>query len=780
MKTSVTDLFLSFVSDLLGVFPRCLFVVLAVGGLALADQAVGQTLIVDSPSDVEDGDISAGNLSLREAIDLANTTSADVIEFDPGLANSTITLTEGDLEISSSVTINGLGADVLTISGGGASRVFEEVGSGPRIITIRDLTLADGVAPSGGGGALFTNGGTITLERVVMRNHSSLGNDGSTILAAFATLDIIECAIVDNLTLGVGALRLQDCQTTITSSTIANNQTRGISLFSASNSSDDTLSLTNVTIFGNDNDGIEIVSAAGTKAIFDYQNTIFAENVGTNIEARVTGDAMLITGEELTITSLGNNLLDDTPAGDAAHAAAGGDLRDTDPMLAPLGNYGGTTPTKPPLPGSLAIEGGAVVAGVDGDQRGFPIAGVPDIGAVEDQEIPGFPLTVVSSTDDNFDGITNGVSLREALAFTPPGGTVTFDPVVSGATIPFVEEFVIDKDLVVDASSLSGGLAMDGGFTTRLFQIASGRSVEMIALTFANGDADMGGAFHNEGVLTLSRCTLVGNFATMSGGAIHNVGDLVVENCTLSGNATTQGGGIFNASPGEAEVVQSTLSENNVSVEGGGIFNTGTLTLQQSVIAGNSAPAGPDLRNSAPMITRIGVNFIGDVAGSGLVADVDLLTGDPMLGMLSDNGGPTLTYAPPRGSPLIDPAGGLTSSPFATDQRGFVRVSRGIVDIGAVEDPIVRPVLFAPRRVKAKRNGRAVIRGSAENAILVRFKVAGQRGVNRTAGSTERWVARVSKLKRRVTRVRILAFSIDGVRTVEVVKVKKAKVKRRK
>ena len=40
---------------------------------------------------------------------------------------------------------------------------------------------------------------------------------------------------------------------------------------------------------------------------------------------------------------------------------------------------------------------------------------------------------------------------------------------------------------------------------------------------------------------------------------------------------------------------------------------------------------------------------------------------------------------PLTGSPAIDPAGGLTESEFATDQRGLPRISGGIVDIGAVE-----------------------------------------------------------------------------------------------
>jgi len=352
--------------------------------LAIPAYSQSEAIIVDSPADGDDGDFSPGNLTLREAVGFANTTPSDVIHFDPGLAGATITLTEGQLEISSSMTIEGLGADALTISADGASRVIAEVKSGQRIITIRDLTLSDGLAPSSsGGGALFSNGANITLERVVMRNNNSLGSSGSTIVAAFGTLIIRNCAIVDNLDRGVGAIRLQDNQTTITNTTISNNQTRAISFFSASESRADLLSLTNVTISGNGgNSGIEIVANAGTTD-FEYQNTILADNGSANIAAR--GNAL----PGLSITSLGNNLLDDSPAGDAAHSASAGDQRDTNPLLDPLDDYGGSTFTLRPGLASTAINAGLCFADdplvPEADQRGVarPQGDGCDIGAVE-------------------------------------------------------------------------------------------------------------------------------------------------------------------------------------------------------------------------------------------------------------------------------------------------------------------------------------------------------------------------------------------------------------
>src|SRR5262245_5962602 len=67
-----------------------------------------------------------------------------------------------------------------------------------------------------------------------------------------------------------------------------------------------------------------------------------------------------------------------------------------DPLLAPLGNYGGPAPTMPPMPDSLAIDTGTVQS-FSTDQRGYPrSSGLLDIGAVEGVFNPAFPLSGVT------------------------------------------------------------------------------------------------------------------------------------------------------------------------------------------------------------------------------------------------------------------------------------------------------------------------------------------------------------------------------------------------
>jgi hypothetical protein len=70
------------------------------------------------------------------------------------------------------------------------------------------------------------------------------------------------------------------------------------------------------------------------------------------------------------------------------------------PLLAPLGYYGGPTPTMPPLPGSLAIDGCTSGTTFTTDQRGYArsVGLAPDIGAVEGVYNPAGPGTLKNVT----------------------------------------------------------------------------------------------------------------------------------------------------------------------------------------------------------------------------------------------------------------------------------------------------------------------------------------------------------------------------------------------
>ena len=92
-------------------------------------------------------------------------------------------------------------------------------------------------------------------------------------------------------------------------------------------------------------------------------------------------------------------------------------LTDGNINLAPLGHYGGPTLTMPPLPGSPAIDPATSISAAS-DQRGFPIIGNPDIGAVEFQgeTISAEPLLSFFFDTDG-DGTPNGV--EQAIGSDP-------------------------------------------------------------------------------------------------------------------------------------------------------------------------------------------------------------------------------------------------------------------------------------------------------------------------------------------------------------------------
>ena len=128
-----------------------------------------------------------------------------------------------------------------------------------------------------------------------------------------------------------------------------------------------------------------------------------------------------------TIASQGNNLIGET---DGSSGWVGSDLTGTiasplDPLLAPLGDYGGPTQTMALLPGSPAIGAGIVGAGITTDQRGVPRGSVVDIGAFQ-------ASLVVESTSGSVDTTMANLTLPGAvvLANQFPGSTITFDPAV--------------------------------------------------------------------------------------------------------------------------------------------------------------------------------------------------------------------------------------------------------------------------------------------------------------------------------------------------------------
>ena len=291
---------------------------------------------------------------------------------------------------------------------------------------------------------------------------------------------------------------------------------------------------------------------------------------------------------------------------------------------------------------------------------------------------------VVENTDDSGPG-----SLRDAVALAVPDATITFDPALSGQTITLLSQVLLDKDLAIDASSLAGGIVLNGDDASRIFRVDASASVSLSSLTVSSGLALFGGGILNDGELVLSRCTIRDNHADGYGGGVFNDGNatLAVDRCTFSGNsaggAVFGGGGISN--DGVLAVDQSTFSGNSAVSAGGGIDNSGgILTLRQSTITANTAASGGGLAAQGT-VDLSNCIVAGNTGGqiSGLFTGAGNFTaGDPRLAPLAGYGGRTFTRPPLPGSPVIDAA---TASAFTTDQREAPRVNGPLPDTGAAE-----------------------------------------------------------------------------------------------
>ena len=230
---------------------------------------------------------------------------------------------------------------------------------------------------------------------------------------------------------------------------------------------------------------------------------------------------------------------------------------------------------------------------------------------------------------------------------------------------------------------------------------------------------------------------------TVENGAlgIYNDGSVTLSDSTVSGNANEGEpyAGIWNYYDGTMTVVDSTIAKNSGSGHlGSGIYNIGAMTVIASTISGNSGGGiysgqGDTVSLGATIVAdnkggncdayddaslfSAGYNLTNDKNGTacGFTAATDSVDKNPLLGPLTDNGGPTRTMLPGTKSPADDvipqasALRGVVVCPGA-DQRGNARPGRGEsrCTIGAAEAGFAirttTSVTVSPRKVKAGIN----------------------------------------------------------------------------
>lgn len=354
-------------------------------------------------------------------------------------------------------------------------------------------------------------------------------------------------------------------------------------------------------------------------------------------------------------------------------------------------------------------------------------------------------LTVTKTADTN-DGTCNGdCSLREAIAAAGPTDTITFHSSLSGGTIYLSSTLMLSQNITIDGSALaskitiSGDSDMDTDGDVRVFYVNSGVTATLNSLIVTKGlasggsPAGDGGGLYNNGTLTITNSIFTSNTAT-AGGAITSNNTLTITNSTFSNNSATDAGAIMSAAAtltisgstfsgntanpstgsggalynfATATISNSTFSGNSAGI-GGAIITNEALTIKNSTISGNSAllagGGGLDIENQT---TNLSNTIIANSTGSDCYQDPvfanigtntnnliedgscpSTMTGDPGLGALASNGGPTQTLALLAYSVAIDAGNNATctTSPISNlDQRGVTRPNGTVCDMGAYE-----------------------------------------------------------------------------------------------
>lgn len=650
--------------------------------------------------------VGPGLLSLRQAIQMANATpGGNTINLTvPG----TYTITQigpnedadqtGDFDILPSggnLTIQNTSGRAVAVSGDGTDRVFDinptPGATAPFLVKMVGFTIEHGYASPGDVGA--SSGGGIRDQ-----GNASLELDFVTVTDNIATADGGGIAM-ENVTNVPWKL-------TLNSSVVSNNHA------------------------GDAGGGID-EDGQGTIAL--NVGTIITGNTTVNQGAGVWLDAVNNVTANTTVTGalIANNIAFTGTGGGFGNAGSGNVVFNASVVQY---NYSGATGggfgDENNL-GNLTIEGGSVFQDNASAQGG---------GGVQE----GGPLTLIGEA--TFRG---NVSAGDGGGLLLNGGTAAaiFDSTIAGnvgvngggvedtdGTLNILDASFTDNraSATADGSGGNGG-ALDiptGAPTAQivnvsgsLFQgnfagnnaVGNGGAINQAAGNLGvtnsefitNAAGNLGGAINFTGqTIQVSNSTFFANHAITGGGGLNvqPTGTVANEtfsflvNDTLVGNVTLgNGGGLDDQGPGDLLLINDTIAFN--AARSGGVSDTsaGQLVLLNTVVADDfflvPGGAGADVfTGTGATITDYGGNFIGTLVGAtGFGAHV--LTGNPLLGPVLANGGPTvgtlanhstiLTMAPLQGSPLV--GAGVSSGAPSTDERGHNRPSNTKPTIGAYQ-----------------------------------------------------------------------------------------------
>ena len=530
--------------------------------LQLADET--PSTIVTTTADVVDPTDEL--ISLREAINYANTN--DTITFAASLAGQTITL-DSELLIEKPITLDG-GANHVTLSGGGATRVMRFLMANAGESTVRNVTITNGSHTHGAG--VYVAAGTLNLVNCSVTDNNSTTSGGGVYVAGAGALNATNVLIAKNTAKYGG----------------------GLYTYGASGNK---VVLTNCTIAGNratsSGSGLHLESGAG---VVEIRNSIIAQNVGVSDVGKKTSSRVVNAYNTLSSYTGWTNgvsaLRYDSsqalfaPSNISAYTLAAG----SSAINAGNNNY---VSTQTDLAGGARIVGSAV-----------------DLGAYEAAVMEEEPSCVVTTALDVVDKTDGYISLREAIAYATSGDVVTFTPNLWGRVITLSSELLIDKSVVIDGEL--NNITVSGGDRVRVMRFLGDDADEYAVknLKIANGASTHGaGVYVATGTVELTNCAIVGNTSTTSGGGIYvaGKGGLKATNALIVENSAKYGGGIYSyGGVGKSVVLTNcTIANNKATVSGAGLHletENGRFELRNSIVAENRGVADVYKKTSARVL----------------------------------------------------------------------------------------------------------------------------------------------------------------------------------
>ncbi|KAA3636401.1 MAG: hypothetical protein DWP92_09590, partial [Armatimonadetes bacterium] len=495
--------------------------------------------------------------------------------------------------------------------------------------------------------------GVLSLREAVSQANSQAGDDVIVLSSGIYALTIVSPPLVNNNNAG-GDLDHLDAGTTLT--------IRGAGSSSTSI----------VAVAG---DRVMDIHSGSSLVLEDLTVTGGSETGGAGIQVRggsVTTDRVVISGNDASDN--GGGIYLDSPGG----------FTGTDTVF--LGN------TATNSGGGLYIEDGSVTAT---DVSFTNNSATVDAGA--GIRASGGPFSFTGGTWSG-----NTAQRIGGVARLVGAPTVTITDVVSTNNAATTEDGgVLSTDggsVTVSGSSFSDNTAKrDGGAI-----YVNGGSLSIDSSTFDGNEAtdSSGGAIWlNDGTtLTVATSTFSNNSAGGSGGAIRQLGDTASINSSLfDGNtATSFGGALSTATDASVTVTNSTLVFNTAGTSGGAM-KSGAVELIFSTVTSNTASSfGSNIRAESLSAKSTVIAYgkvVAECQVTGVTTSVSSFggdtscfgaaMGDPKLGALANNGGPTKTRQPAFDSPLVGAANAVAG--VTTDQRGVARPDGAAADIGAVE-----------------------------------------------------------------------------------------------